>query len=79
MAKKSMTIEEVKKAKIKLESEILKLMQEFENSTGVKLGYIDTQRKAKGNKLETAPEPYEPYKGKISNVNIGMELDAIYD
>jgi hypothetical protein len=37
-------IEEVKKAKIDLESKILSLIQEFEKTNGVKLGYIETTR-----------------------------------
>lgn len=38
------SIDEVKKLKIELESNILKLLQDFENTTSVKLGYIDTER-----------------------------------
>jgi len=77
---KSMTIEQVKKAKIELESKILELMRQFEKDTDVKLGYIETQRKHKNSDTKGAlPEPYEPYKGPISNVNVSMELDVIYD
>ena len=42
-----MTIKEVKKAKIELESAILDLMKKFEKDTGTKLGYIETERKHK--------------------------------
>ena len=77
---KSMTIKEVRKAKIELESAILDLMKKFEKDTGTKLGYIETERKHKNAETKGAlPEPYEPYKGPISNVNVNMSLDAIYD
>ena len=41
----AMTIVEVKKAAIDLETAIAKLMQEFETATGMRTGYIDVMRK----------------------------------
>jgi len=80
MAKKSLTIEDVKKAKIDLESAIAKLMQDFESTNGIKLGYLDVKRERKKSKGETKvmEEPYEPHKGKIETVEINMELDLMY-
>ena len=76
MAKKSPTIEEVKKAKIKLESEILNIVQAFESDYGVRISYIDMQRKYEG---EDSPIPVSNAKpGKLKNVTANMELDLIY-
>jgi len=75
---KSPTIDEVKKAKIEMESSIAKLMQDFESDYGIKLGYIDTKRERKKGSKESAVEAYEPYKGKIKTVEVSMELDALY-
>jgi hypothetical protein len=73
---KSPTIKEVKKAKIELESAIMKLMQDFEDTNGVFVGYINVQRKHDDRDYA---EPERPEKrGPINNVDVNMDLDLIY-
>uniref|UniRef100_A0A6M3J9X8 Uncharacterized protein n=1 Tax=viral metagenome TaxID=1070528 RepID=A0A6M3J9X8_9ZZZZ len=74
MAKKSMTIDEVKKRKIQLEKDVLKLLQEFETETGVRTGYINFDR----GETDDVPVPTRGNTGKLRNVDINMELDLIY-
>uniref|UniRef100_A0A6M3X6F8 Uncharacterized protein n=1 Tax=viral metagenome TaxID=1070528 RepID=A0A6M3X6F8_9ZZZZ len=76
MAKKSMTIDEVKKAKIKVESDILKMIKDFENETKVKISHISLDR----DYGEDAPiaEPSRGKPGAIKNVDLNMELDLLY-
>lgn len=76
MAKKNMTIEEVKKAKIKLESDILDMVKKFENETGVYATYINFQRERDD---EDMPEvTMKAERGPLKNVEVNMELDLIY-
>ena len=76
MAKKSPTIEEVKKAKIALESEIMDKIKEFEKNNGVKISYIDIQREYEG---EDSPIPMARSKAKgIKNITANMDMDLIY-
>jgi hypothetical protein len=76
MAKKSMTIEEVKKAKIALEKEIMDKMKSFEEGTGVYVGYINVQREREEKEYLEPEMPSK--KGPIKNVEVNMDLDLIY-
>ncbi len=77
MGKNKITIDDVKKNKIKLEKDITKLLFDFEKTNGIRLGYIDIQRKR--NKKDEAIEVTNHEKPKdIQNVDIRMELDLIY-
>jgi len=71
----SPTIDEVKKAKIKAESDVLKIIKDFEKANGVKIGYIDVQRDCG----EDAPiaEPSRGKPGAVKNINMNMELDLL--
>lgn len=78
MAKK-MTIEQVKKTKMEMELQILDMFKQFEEDTGLKVSYINIQRKRDKKKKKTnGPEPYEPHKGPLGDVNIEVNLDVIY-
>lgn len=72
MAKKGYTIEEVKKAKIELEKQMLKLAGDFEKTYGVRVSYIGIDRKDD----EEAPEARS--KGPIVDVSVNMDLDLVY-
>jgi len=72
MPKKNLTIEEVKKAKIQLEKDILKLVKDFESDNGVRITYVSLDRKGD---TET---PAELERGPIVDVNANMELDLVY-
>jgi hypothetical protein len=75
----ALTIEDIKKKKIELESAILKLVQGFENETDTFVSYMDFSRKiskdkAKCERLHTCtPEPERD--GPIENVNVNMRFD----
>jgi len=76
MAKKSMTIKDVKDKKTKLELDILKMVQDFEKECEVYASYISLDRKRD---KETYPEEVSPAKkGPVINVDISMDLDLIY-
>ena len=45
MAKKDLKISELKKLKKKLDGDIFKLINDFEKETGIKVDYIDFERK----------------------------------
>jgi len=74
MPKKSMTIEEVKKAKIQFEKEILEKIKSFESDTGVRIGYISLDRETD----EGVPTPAMEQRGPVINVDASMELDLVY-
>jgi predicted small secreted protein len=74
MAKKNVTIEEVKKAKIQLEKDILKLVKGFESDNGVRISYINMERK----RDEKTEAPVDVERGPIINVDANMELDLVY-
>lgn len=76
MPKKNLTIEEVKKAKIELEQAVLEMVQDFEKTCGVKISYINIDRKR--DERETVPEPAVERTGPVVNVTASMELDLIY-
>ena len=71
------TIKEAKANKIKLESDILKLINDFEKTNGIFISYINVQRKRdKDTYPEEAISPTK--KGPVENVEINMDLDLIY-
>lgn len=74
MAKKSKTIEEVKKAKIDIEKQVLKIIQDFEKENGVRLSYISIDRE-RDDREELKPLSEQ---GPVKNIDINMELDLIY-
>ena len=72
-----MTIEDVKKAKIKLESDILKMIKDFESDTGVYINYLNMDRKYdEDDQVENVPSRRRV--GKLQNVEASMELDLMY-
>jgi len=76
----AMTVEEVKKAGIDLETAIAKLMQEFETDTGMRTGYIDVMRKRVESRHNNCncPEsvmPYETPMQDIETVNIDIRFE----
>ena len=76
MAHKSMTIDEVKKRRIKLESDILDLMKSFETDTKIRVGYINVQRKERGIHDECPTiEKFKP--GPLKNVDVSIDFDII--
>jgi hypothetical protein len=70
---KSSTIAEVKKAKIELESSILKLLTDFEKEYDVKLGYINIERKHDDICVPCRSDSPKP--GPPVNVTVNMDLD----
>ena len=78
MAHKSMTIDDVKKRKIQLEKDILKMLQDFEKDTKVYVSYTNFKRK-NDRDMETAVDvPTSPKRGPLVNVTVEMDLDLIY-
>jgi len=73
---KSLTIKEVKENKVKMELEILKLMQNFESDNGVFVGYINVKRKRRETDYAEPEKPEK--KGPIKNIEVNMDLDLIY-
>jgi len=76
MAKKSMTIDEVKKAKIKVESDVLKLIKDFEKDTGVRISYINIDRDYGEDAKVSEPSRGKP--GAVKNVDMNMDLDLAF-
>lgn len=76
MAKNSMTIDEVKKAKIKVESDILKMIKDFEVETGTRISYINLDRDYGEEEPIAAPSRGKP--GKVKNIDLNMDLDLAY-
>jgi len=74
MPKKGLTVEEVKKAKIQMEKDVLKLVTDFEKENGVYISYVSLERR----RDETVPEAKEVERGPIINVDASMELDLVY-
>lgn len=75
MAKKNATIEDVKKAKIGLEKQILTLAKTFESDYGVRVSYVHFDRK---NDEDMAPKTSSEKPGPIVNVDVNMDLDLVY-
>ena len=76
MAKNSMTIDEVKKAKIKVESDILKMIKDFEVDTGTRISYINLDRDYGEEEPIAAPSRGKP--GAVKNIDLNMDLDLAY-
>ena len=76
MAKKSVTIEDVKKAKIELEKQILTLVKAFESDYGVRVSYLHFDRKRDEDIKAETPTSRKP--GPIVNVDVNMDLDLVY-
>ncbi len=77
--KKGMTIEKVKEMKIGLETEIMKLLKDFESETGVYTGYLNIEREQEEVDIKEAPIMQTSTKEKdIINVDVNMELDLIF-
>ena len=76
----SLTIEQVKGRKVKLEGSILKLMQDFEKETEAFASYISTERKpskkAKKDDISGSIEVPEPERdGPLINVTVDLRFD----
>ncbi len=73
----ALTIDEIKKMKIKLESDILKLVQAYEKETKSFVSYINFERKVDTNSKKTdvccLPEPSR--RGPVENVTVEMRFD----
>lgn len=77
MAKnKGMTIEEVKKKKIELESTILKMVKEFEKETGLHVNYLSVDRDY-GDATETRV-PRAENEGKLVNVDVKVQFGELF-
>ena len=75
---KALTIDEVKKKKIDLESGILKLVQAYEKETGAFVSYINFERKKTVKEDDRLAKTImaEPEKrGPVENVNVEMRFD----
>ena len=74
MSKKSYTIEEIKKKKIKLESAFMKLIKDFETDTDVKVGYLNIERANDRDKATMTEED----RGEVANISFNLRvLDVI--
>ncbi len=72
----SLTIDEVKKKKIDLESAILKLVQGFEEETEAFVSYINFERKpSKLRESYNTPLPEPNRDGPVENVDVSMRFD----
>ena len=76
MAKKGMTILEVKKLRTTLESDILKLVDEFQNATGVRVSYID-MKWVYDNDRETVVPMESSEKRELKDVGVNLDFDAL--
>ena len=76
----SLTIDEIKKRKIKLESDILKLVQAYEEETESFVSYINFERSVSKKVAENdisksicVPEPER--NGPVENIDVNMRFD----
>ena len=74
---KKATIEDVKKAKIDLESEVCKMVQDFEKKYGMKIGYMSIQRKNDSKIVSSRPDA--PRYSKPMSVDISMNMMDMID
>lgn len=75
---KALTIDEVKKKKIDLESQILKLVQAYEKETGSYVSYISFERKptkSAEDRLAKTCMPEPERRGPVENINVEMRFD----
>lgn len=69
------TIDKVKKAKVELESEITEMLKSFEDTHGVKMDYINIQRKRPAKQKEQIEIMFEERnKMPIETVNVEISL-----
>lgn len=79
MTKSNMTIDEVKKAKIKLEKDVLELLKTFESETGVYTSYMNFRRKEDKDTLNGVQSVEDNVKrGPLVDISINMDLDLVY-
>jgi hypothetical protein len=73
----ALTIDEIKKKKIKLESDILKLVQAYEKETKSYVSYINFERKVskEAEKGYNVPLPEPSRSGPVENINVEMRFD----
>jgi len=73
----SITIEKVKEKRIKLESDILKLVTNFEKETGTITSYINFSRKTALGKESNSPicVPEPEREGPVKNVEVSLRFD----
>lgn len=73
----SLTVEEIKKKKIELESAILKLVQEYEKETDTFVSYISFERRLskEDKKYVESPLPEVNKDGPVENINVDMRFD----
>lgn len=76
MPKKGLTVEEVKKAKIQMEKDVLKTVADFEKDNGVYVSYISLKRKRDDDEAVVGVKEID--RGPIINVDASMELDLVY-
>ena len=69
----SPTIDEVKKAKIKVENSILKIINDFEKTNKVRIEYINVERDYGEDKVISAPDRGKP--GHVKNIDMNMDID----
>lgn len=68
-----MTIKEVKTRKIKLDEDIMKLVNEFEDETDARISYINLDRKKDQDcKCE---EAFDEDRGPVVNINANLNFD----
>lgn len=74
---KGMTVKEVKDKRTELEAEIMKLVEAFQEETGVRVSYIDMKWKYQGDEMKSVPE--SPEKRELKDVSVNLDFDAIED
>jgi hypothetical protein len=80
VAKKSITIDEVKQRLVGMESQLTKDLQAFEKETGVRINYINVKRKRpKMKKGQDYPSYDEERRQPILTTKFEPELDLVYD
>lgn len=75
MADKKLTIADVKKMKVDLEAEILKMIKAFEKDTGVKVTYLNVKRDYPDEKY---PDVVETKNYPIKDIELNVDLDLVY-
>lgn len=71
MAKKKVTVDEIKKAQVVIELEVLELFQDFEKKYDTFIRHLNLDRKDDKNKKS---EYDSDYKGRLINVTINMDV-----
>ncbi len=72
---KSLTIQEVEDARSDLNTTVAEAIQKFESDTGMRIGYIDTVRKADKDDGEAKISSYSEDRGDVVAVNASMNMD----